>query len=186
MISCEKSSANFQTEEAEAVILVDEDDNAVGLSPKLEAHKQGLLHRAFSIFLFNSAGEMLLHQRALSKYHSGGLWTNACCSHPRPGETVESAASRRLSEEMGLGTALTYRFQFLYRCELQNGLVEHEIDHVFTGVCDEEPKVDSEEIRDWKYLPVGSIREALTNRPEEFTSWFHIAFEKVCSSMEKR
>ena len=123
----------------EKVILVDKNDNQVGLMPKLEAHEKGLLHRAFSIFIFNSRYELLLQKRASSKYHSGGLWTNTCCSHPREGEDTLDAANRRLDEEMGIKTSLRKVYDFIYKAELDNQLTEHEFDHVFYGVCDSDP-----------------------------------------------
>ena len=124
----------------EEVILVNEADEQIGVMEKMEAHEKGLLHRAFSVFIFNDKGEMLLQQRALNKYHSGGLWTNACCSHPRPGEDTLQAAKRRLMEEMGIETSLTLKNSFTYKTAFENGLTEHEFDHIFIGTFNQEPK----------------------------------------------
>ena len=136
----------------ENVILVDKNDNQVGLMPKLEAHQKGLLHRAFSIFIFNSKYELLLQKRASSKYHSGGLWTNTCCSHPREGEETLDAANRRLIEEMGIQTSLRKVHDFIYRAELDNDLTEHEFDHVFYGVYNEDPIINKGEADDFKWI----------------------------------
>lgn len=163
----------------EEVILVDEADRPVGVMEKIEAHRRALLHRAFSVFIFNSRGDMLLQQRASDKYHSGGLWTNACCSHPRPGEDTLEAAVRRLFEELGFRTALEKAFSFTYRAEFGNGLTEHEFDHVFIGVDDQEPKPDRREVSDYRYQSMNDIEAALRDRPEEFTIWFRLAFPLV-------
>ena len=136
----------------EKVILVDKNDNQVGLMPKLEAHEKGVLHRAFSIFIFNSKYELLLQKRASSKYHSGGLWTNTCCSHPREGEDTLDAANRRLDEEMGIKTSLRKVYDFIYKAELDNQLTEHEFDHVFYGVCDNDPILNKDEAEDFKWV----------------------------------
>ena len=133
------------------VILVDENDVQTGTMEKMEAHRQGLLHRAFSIFIFNSNGEFLLQQRAPGKYHNGNLWTNTCCSHPLPGENILEAANRRLSEEMGFTTKLSPAFTFIYNAKFDNGLTEHEFDHVFTGIYDGEIKIDAAEVNDYCY-----------------------------------
>ncbi len=135
----------------ENVILVDSADNAPGTMEKMEAHRQGALHRAFSIFLFNSRGQLLLQQRAMEKYHSGGLWTNTCCGHPRPGEETLEAGKRRLIEETGIATELDALFSFVYRHEFANGLAEYEYDHVLIGFSDEAPQPDPEEIADYRY-----------------------------------
>jgi len=161
------------------VILVDERDSPIGEMEKFEAHRLGRLHRAFSVFIFNNAGEMLLQQRAFSKYHSGGLWTNACCSHPSPGEEVSAAALRRLSEEMGFTTPLEKVFHFVYRAEFGNGLIEHEFDHVFAGVYDGEVKINPDEVADFEFMPIHEIETMLSNSPEEFTEWFKIAFPGI-------
>lgn len=163
----------------EEVILVNEKDEAVGAMEKLEAHRQGLLHRAFSVFIFNSKGEMLLQQRALNKYHSAGLWTNACCSHPRPGEDTRDAAQRRLREEMGLYVELSYLSVFTYKTEFGNGLTEHEVDHVYLGKTDAEPKLNPEEAESYCWKTTADIKEEIAAHPAKFTSWFKIAIEKL-------
>jgi len=157
------------------VILVNENDEEIGVMDKMEAHRQAKLHRAFSVFIFNNKGEMLLQQRAAHKYHSGGLWTNACCSHPAPGEATAAAASRRLQEEMGFTTALTKIFDFTYRAEFDNGLTEHEYDHVFLGLYSGAVDPDPEEVQDYRYQSMDEVRAAVTNEPGTFTAWFHIA-----------
>lgn len=162
----------------EEVILVDEKDNALGRMEKLEAHEKGLLHRAFSVFIFNHRHEMLLQQRALSKYHSAGLWTNACCSHPRPDEETALAAVRRLKEEMGLETPLTYKGNFVYKTEFENGLTEHEFDHVFTGTTNQQPVINLQEVEDYKWLTIEDIKTRITTQPDEFTTWFKMAIAK--------
>lgn len=161
------------------VILVNEQDEPIGTMEKLEAHRQAVLHRAFSVFIFNEKGEMLLQQRALGKYHSAGLWTNACCSHPIPGESTPDAASRRLREELGFTTRLHKIFDFTYQVAFDNGLTEYEYDHVFTGVYDSEIAPDPEEVKDYCYRDLSSIRRSLQTHPEHYTAWFHLAFPKV-------
>lgn len=164
----------------EFVILVDEQDQETGISEKLEAHKTGQLHRAISVFIFNSRNEMLLQKRAENKYHSGGLWTNACCSHPRPGEDTGGAAKRRLQEEMGLEcNSLQFVFSFTYRASLDNKLIEHELDHVFIGRSDETPRPDPNEVAGYKWLPLEDIRKNLAKSPELYTYWFRLIFERV-------
>jgi len=163
----------------QTVILVNENDEMTGTAGKMEAHQKGLLHRAFSIFVFNSKGEMLVQQRALGKYHSGGLWTNACCSHPRPGEKTEVAARRRLKEEMGFVAPLTEIFDFIYKAEFVNGLAEYEFDHVYVGEYNGGIIADEFEIMDFCFLPMPEIRNRITHNPEKFTAWFHIAFPKI-------
>ena len=158
------------------VILVNETDEPIGTMEKMEAHRQALLHRAFSIFIFNSRGEMLLQQRADKKYHSPGLWTNACCSHPQPGEETRAAAERRLFEELGFRTELKELFTFTYRTDFDNGLTENEFDHVFTGVYDGEIQPDRAEVKDYEYRSMKRIEQELKNDPDSFTSWFRIAF----------
>jgi isopentenyl-diphosphate Delta-isomerase len=161
------------------VILVNERDEPTGTMEKMEAHRKGLLHRAFSVFVFNSRGEMLLQQRAEKKYHSGGLWTNACCSHPLPGEHTPDAANRRLREEMGFATKLDEVFDFVYRHRFENGLIEHEYDHVFTGFYEGMIAPDADEVQDYCYLPMPKIEESLRRNPEKFTAWFLLAFERI-------
>jgi isopentenyl-diphosphate delta-isomerase len=163
----------------EKVILVNEHDDMVGTMEKIDAHKQGLLHRAFSIFIFNSKGEMLLQQRAIDKYHSGGLWSNACCSHPVPGEKTQDAAERRLNEELGFETRIEKIFDFIYKTGFDNGLTEYEFDHVFAGEHEGQIKMNPKEVRDVCYKDISGIRNMLQTHPQEFTAWFHIAFPKI-------
>ena len=163
----------------EQVILVDEKDKPVGVAEKMEAHRKGLLHRAFSVFIFNSRGEMLLQQRAMNKYHSGGLWTNACCSHPKPGEEIKAAAERRLKEELGFDTSLEKIFDFVYKTDFENGLTEFEFDHVFTGEHDGEIIPDREEASDYCYKEVTEISQSLKTHPQKYTTWFHHAFPGI-------
>jgi isopentenyl-diphosphate delta-isomerase len=165
--------------EAVQVILVDEKDKPVGLAEKMEAHQLGLLHRAFSIFIFNSNGDMLLQRRALSKYHSGGLWTNACCSHPFPEEETDDAALRRLKEEMGFETKLEKVFEFYYKADFENGLIEHEYDHVLAGEYEGAIRINEEEVMDYCYKNIEAIRIDLQSHPEKYTAWFQIAFPKI-------
>jgi isopentenyl-diphosphate delta-isomerase len=160
----------------EEVILVDDSDRAVGVMEKMAAHRQAKLHRAFSIFIFNSRGEMLLQQRAPEKYHSASLWTNACCSHPRPGEDTRDAAMRRLQEELGFSTALEKLFDFTYRTAYDNGLTEFEFDHVFVGTYDDEIFPDRAEVSDYRYQSLPAIEAELLSAPATFTSWFQLAF----------
>ena len=161
------------------VILVNEHDDMVGTMDKMEVHRQGLLHRAFSIFIFNSKGEMLIQQRAIEKYHSGGLWTNACCSHPAPGEATQDAAERRLKEELGFETRIEKIFDFIYKAEFDNGLTEHEFDHVFAGEYEGQIKMNPKEVKDVCYKEISEIRSMLQTHPQKFTAWFHIAFPKI-------
>jgi isopentenyl-diphosphate delta-isomerase len=163
----------------EQVILVDESDQPLGVMEKMEAHRRALLHRAFSVFIFNSKGEMLLQQRAPEKYHSACLWTNACCSHPRPGEDTHSAAVRRLHEELGFTTGLKELFHFTYKAEFENGLTEYEFDHVFVGVHDNGIHPDKNEVSAYKYQSPGQICVDMRLRPGEFTAWFHLALPLV-------
>ena len=161
------------------VILVNDQDEPTGFMEKMEAHREGLLHRAFSIFIFNEQGEMLLQQRANEKYHSANLWTNACCSHPLPGEDTLTAAHRRLMEEMGFDTKLAEAFSFTYKTDFDNGLTEHEFDHVFTGVYNGVIHANKEEVQDHSFLQLHVIRHNLKMHPEKYTSWFKIAFPKL-------
>jgi isopentenyl-diphosphate delta-isomerase len=162
-----------------AVILVDREDRQVGTIGKLEAHQQGLLHRAFSIFILNSKGEMLLQQRAAGKYHSGGLWTNACCSHQRPdaGVTPVQEAELRLQEEMGFTTPLRHLGTFTYHADFPNGLQEHELDHVFAGIYDGPVAPHPGEAQDFEWMDVADVEAALLREPERFTAWFAPAFQ---------
>jgi isopentenyl-diphosphate Delta-isomerase len=163
------------------LILVDEHDNPVGFSPKLAAHEYGgQLHRAFSIFIFNSAGEILLQQRAGGKYHFGGLWTNACCSHPRRGETTDAAAHKRLRHELGFDADLRELFSFTYRAaDPTSGLTEHEFDHVFVGTFDGTPRPNPEEVGEWKWVRPDELLADVRNRPEAYTPWFKLVLERV-------
>lgn len=161
------------------IVLVNDRDEEIGNMGKMEVHRLGLLHRAFSVFVFNTRGEMLLQQRALKKYHSPGLWTNTCCSHPYPGENVERAALRRLSEEMGFSTALQPLFSFIYRAEFTNGLIEHEYDHVFVGSYEGPVVPDPEEVNDYCFKTLSEIEHSLLTHPDKYTPWFHIAFPRI-------
>lgn len=161
------------------VILVNEQDEAIGTMEKMQAHQQGLLHRAFSIFIFDSKGRMLLQQRAAEKYHGAHLWTNACCSHPFPGEAVAAAAERRLKEELGFTTSLEEIFSFTYKASVENNLIEHEYDHVFAGFYDGNIEPNQHEVEAYKYEEVATIISDVKKTPEKFTSWFKIAFPKI-------
>lgn len=163
----------------EQIILVDELDNAIGTMEKMEAHEKGLLHRAFSVFIFNSKGELLLQQRALTKYHSAGLWTNTCCSHPRPNEKTLDAAKRRLKEEMGLTCDLHHKTSFIYKTNFDNGLTEHEFDHVFFGNCDQDPSINPEEVESFLWMDTREIMDDIEKDPEKYTSWFKIAMKNL-------
>ncbi|CEN36822.1 isopentenyl-diphosphate Delta-isomerase [Capnocytophaga cynodegmi] len=164
--------------EEEKVILVDEQNNPVGLMPKLEAHEKALLHRAFSVFIMNQKGEVMLQQRALHKYHSPGLWTNTCCSHQRENETNVEAGKRRLQEEMGFITELTDVISFIYKAPFDNGLTEHEYDHVLLGYYEENPNINPEEVADWKWELPENIKKDIEQNPQKYTEWFKIIFEK--------
>lgn len=165
----------------EKVILVDEYDRETGEMEKMEAHMKGKLHRAFSVFIFNGKGEMMLQRRALSKYHSPGLWTNTCCSHPRKGEEVSNAAHRRLVEEMGFDTKINKVFDFRYKSEVGQGLIEHEFDHVFLGYYDSRPEINPAEVEEWKYMTMEDIEKDISEQPEIYTVWFKIAFKELKS-----
>ena len=160
------------------VILVDERDTPIGTMEKLEAHKKGLLHRGFSIFIFNARGEMLIQKRALGKYHSGGLWSNACCSHPRPEEKLEEAVHRRLEEEMGFDCPLTEKFSFIYKVDFENGLTEHEFLHVFVGVADVTPSANPKEAEEWKYVDLKKLEKDIGKHSKKYTYWFRLALSK--------
>ena len=169
----------------EEVILVDSEDHAIGRMEKMEAHEKGLLHRAFSILIFNEKGEMLLQQRATEKYHSPGLWTNACCSHPRPNESNLDAAYRRLKEEMGMQTSMEEIFKFTYRAELEDGLIEHEIDHVFYGISNENPNINLDEVMDYKWIDFLELQNHIALYPEKYTAWFNLLLVDHLSSIQK-
>jgi isopentenyl-diphosphate delta-isomerase len=171
----------------EEVILVDEHDNEIGTCEKLTAHQNGgALHRAVSVFVFSPKGEMLLQQRAKSKYHCGGLWSNTCCSHPRPGESVDNAAHRRLKEEMGFDCPLTEIYSFMYNIAFDNGLTEHEYDHVFSGIWSGDPKANPEEADDWKWEMPEKISAEIREHPHAFSYWFKISFDEVLTRTRAR
>lgn len=165
--------------EEQEVILVNERDEPVGTMKKMEAHEKGVLHRAFSVFIFDREGRILLQQRAANKYHGAHLWTNACCSHPFPGEKVETAAKRRLSEELGFSTALQHIFSFTYKACVENNLVEHEYDHVLAGEYEGSLNPDPGEVSDFVYADMRKLKKQIENDPQKFTSWFKIAFPKI-------
>jgi isopentenyl-diphosphate delta-isomerase len=158
----------------ETVILVNEADAVIGQMAKLEAHQKGVLHRAFSLFIFNSKGELLLQQRAMHKYHSPGLWTNTCCSHQRAGESNIEAGKRRLGEEMGISCELTDVFSFIYKASFDNGLTEHELDHVMVGQYEANPIINKEEVMDYKWLSLQNLKMDMDKNPERYTAWFKI------------
>ncbi|MDW5290548.1 isopentenyl-diphosphate Delta-isomerase [Formosa sp. PL04] len=162
----------------ENVILVNENDEPIGLMPKLEAHEKGVLHRAFSVFVFNDDSELMLQQRALDKYHTPGLWTNTCCSHQRDGESNVEAGRRRLEEEMGFVTALEETISFVYKSPFENGLIEHEYDHVLIGYYDGEPNINPAEVADWKWMTLDAVKVDIKLHPDRYTSWFKIIFDK--------
>jgi len=159
----------------EKVILVDEQDKALGLMEKMEAHEKGVLHRAFSVFIFNDKKEMLLQKRAEEKYHSPGLWTNACCSHPRDGESVKEAAKRRLHEEMGFSCDVDQVFSFIYKADLDKDMIEHELDHVLVGNYDGMIEMNPSEVMDYKYIPMDELLKDIEDNEENYTVWFKIA-----------
>jgi isopentenyl-diphosphate delta-isomerase len=161
------------------IILVNEKDEAVGLMEKMQVHREGLLHRAFSVFVFDRNGRMLLQKRAAHKYHGGGLWSNACCSHPYPGEKVEDAAQRRLHEEMGFVTPLQKIFEFVYKADVENGLIEHEYDHVFAGEYEGPINMNQKEVADYCYESMNNIKWMIRDQPHKFTSWFKLAFPSI-------
>jgi isopentenyl-diphosphate delta-isomerase len=161
----------------EMVILVDQNDKAIGTMEKMEAHRRGELHRAFSVLVFNSKGEILLQKRARHKYHSGGLWTNACCSHPLPGEKMEDAARRRLLEEMGIDLQPEFAYKFMYKTALDQNLIENEYDHVFTATFDGEPQINKEEVEAWKFADVALLKADMEENPEAYTYWFRLILQ---------
>ncbi|WP_299053564.1 isopentenyl-diphosphate Delta-isomerase [uncultured Polaribacter sp.] len=168
----------------EQVVLVDEKDNPIGLMPKMEAHEKAVLHRAFSVFVFNKKGELMLQQRAASKYHSPLLWTNTCCSHQRDGETNLQAGKRRLQEEMGFVTSLKELFSFIYKAPFDNGLTEHELDHVMVGYFEDSPIVNKEEVEDFKWMKLSDVQLDIENNPQEYTAWFKIIFKESYHKIE--
>ena len=162
----------------EEVILVDENDNTIGTMEKMEVHEKGILHRAFSVFVLNNNNELLIQRRAENKYHSAGLWTNTCCSHQRKGESSIQAGQRRLFEEMGFRTSLQKLFSFIYKTSFDNGLIEHEFDHVLLGFSNDKPKINSSEVDDYKWVSLELLNDDLALRPEKYTAWFLIIFDR--------
>lgn len=163
----------------EHVILVDEKDNPIGIGEKLEVHRLAKLHRAFSILIYNSKGKMMLQLRAKTKYHGGGLWTNACCGHPRPGEDLMAAMTRRLREEMGFECQLTKMLDYIYKVPLDKGMHEHEFLHVYKGTYDGTPKLNPEEADGWKWMPVDDIKADIMMHPENYTPWFKLSMDRL-------
>lgn len=161
------------------LILVDDQDREIGVEEKLTVHEHGLLHRAFSVFIFNSKSELLLQQRADHKYHSPNLWTNTCCSHPKPGEETKDACNRRLLEEMGMTCKLDFSFSFQYKCSFENGLTEHEHDHVYIGQTDDLPIIDTDEVKAWKYISIDELQKEIAIHPERFTEWLKICLPEL-------
>jgi len=170
----------------ELLILVDEQDNEIGVQDKLSVHLDGLLHRAFSIFIFNSHSELLLQQRANTKYHSPGQWTNTCCSHPRPEENTLEACNRRLLEEMGMKADLQFSFSFLYKFEFSNGLIEHEYDHVYIGYTDQIPEINLNEVQDWKYSSISDLETEIGLNPELYTPWLKICMAELKENLSSK
>lgn len=168
----------------EQVILVNEKDEPIGLMPKMQAHEEALLHRAFSVFILNDKNEIMLQQRAAGKYHSPLLWTNTCCSHQREGETNVQAGKRRLHEEMGFSVELKELFSFIYKAPFDNGLTEHELDHVMVGYFNDVPKVNREEVEDWKWMSIEAVKDDMQHHPGLYTEWFKIIFDKFYHHIE--
>lgn len=169
----------------EKVILVNQKDEPIGLMPKMEAHEKGLLHRAFSVFIFNEKKELMIQQRAMSKYHSPGLWTNTCCSHQREGESNIEAGKRRLQEEMGFTTELDDTISFIYKAPFDNGLTEHEFDHILVGNYNGEPQLNPEEAESWKWMGLEDVAKDMEDNPSLYTEWFKIIFEKYYQSIKR-
>ena len=165
----------------ESLILVDKNDNQIGVEEKMKAHEEGKLHRAFSVFVFNSKNELIIQQRALDKYHCGGLWANTCCSHPKPGEKLEDAAHRRLREEMGFDCELKNMFHIIYKASFDNGLIEHELDHVFFGKSEKIPKINKDEVENWKVISRKDLLNDLMEREEKYAPWFKILIPEIIS-----
>jgi len=168
----------------ENVILVDENDEQIGLMPKLEAHQKAALHRAFSVFVLNDNNQILLQQRARQKYHSPLLWTNTCCSHQREGESNVAAGNRRLQEEMGFSTPLKDLFHFIYKAPFDNGLTEHELDHVLIGYFNGEPEINRDEVESWKWMAIGQVKADIETNPQNYTVWFKIIFDEFYHYLE--
>ncbi len=169
----------------EKVILVNDKDEQIGLMEKIEAHEKALLHRAFSVFVFNDKNELMIQQRALEKYHSPGLWTNTCCSHQREGESNIEAGKRRLQEEMGFSTDLKETISFIYRAPFDNGLTEHEYDYILVGTFNEEPKPNPDEVANWRWMSLQAIETDMEERPEIYTEWFKIIFDKYYKHIQQ-
>ena len=163
----------------EQLILVDDNDEEVGFLDKLSVHEKGILHRAFSVFIFNKNGDFLLQQRADEKYHSPSLWSNSCCSHPNKGESLLDAIRRRLQEEMGLECEVEFKFKFKYKMKFDNGLTEHELDHVYFGYSDDEPVLNPDEVKSWRYVSLDNLQQEMQRNPEQFSIWFRICFSQV-------
>ena len=168
------------------VILVTEEDKPIGTVGKMQAHEKGLLHRAFSIFIFDKVGRMLLQQRSIEKYHSALLWSNTCCSHPFPNENIKEAALRRLQEEMGFTTTLQKLFEFKYRAEVENNLVEHEYDHIFVGSYEGEISINKKEVADYCYEDMDRVKWAINEKPDKFTIWFRLIFPTIETWWQKQ
>jgi isopentenyl-diphosphate Delta-isomerase len=168
----------------EQLILVDQSDRQIGIAEKMWVHQQGKLHRAFSIFVINSQGQLLLQKRAISKYHSGGLWTNTCCSHPRPDESIIAAGDRRLQEEMGFNCQLTEIFSFIYQSPLDHGLIEYEYDHVLLGKFDGEPALNPLEAEAWKWIDIDKLKSDLITHPHLYTFWLKACFDKFLAHLK--
>ncbi len=171
--------------EEEKVILVNEEDEQIGLMPKMEAHEKGVLHRAFSVFVLNANNEIMLQQRAAQKYHSPLLWTNTTCSHQREGESNIQAGTRRLREEMGFTTELKELFSFIYKAPFDNGLTEHELDHVMIGYYNDDPNINVEEAEGWKWMGIDAVKEDMQEHPEQYTVWFRIIFDEFYHYLEE-
>ena len=169
----------------ELVILVDENDNQIGLMPKIEAHEKAVLHRAFSVFIFNNKNELMLQQRAEHKYHSPMLWTNTCCSHQRDGESNLAAGTRRLNEEMGFSVPLKETTSFIYKAPFDNGLTEHELDHILVGRTEQEPTINPDEVASWKWMPLEDVKTDIALKPEKYTAWFKIIFDKFYKHLQQ-
>lgn len=179
-------SVSYNFDNVEQVILVDHDDNQIGIEEKLKAHEDGgKLHRAFSIFIFNRKGETMLQQRALTKYHGGGLWSNTVCSHPRVGETILHAAHRRLKEEMGFDCEMKEAFAFEYEAAMDKGLTEHEYDHVLFGTYDGEPRINREEVQDWRWMDLFDLGKEFSRNPGSYTPWIRICIDMVVKHYKK-
>ena len=183
---CPRTIAKALNMRIEYVVLVNQEDRSLGTLEKMEAHERGVLHRAFSVFVFNSKGELMLQQRALEKYHSPGLWSNTVCSHPRADETPLQGASRRMQEEMGFSCSLEKAFTFIYKADVGDGLTEHEFDHVFFGFCDTLPRINEEEVADWKYMSMDDVEADIKAHPELYTVWFKIALKQVRKHLSSR